>query len=320
MSMVNNKDPLLSAILVVPGSLHVFSHTMDCLRAQTIVGSVELVIVTPSRDQLELDESKLRCFHSWKVVEVGRVKSLGSGNAAGVFQASAPIIALTEDHSYVQKDWAELFVNKHRDGWAVVGPSMRNGNPQDLIGWADFLQAYVEWMEPTSSRAIRHLPGHNSSYKRDILLNFGSELETLMEAETVLNSRLNKLGYQLYLEAGICTTHMNFDSWSAFIPCRYHTGRQYAGTLSHEWHWYRRAVFAISSPAIPLFRLWNILKSGRKKKSISFIARVFPDLFLGLLLEGVGCFMGFLFGYGDSVVQAAKYEFDRAGFLKKDSQ
>lgn len=296
--------------------MRIYEHTIECLRAQTIAGNIEIVIVAPSKGLIELDDSKLSCFHSWKVIEIGKVKSMGSANAAGVLQASAPIIALTEDHSYVQKDWAELFVNRHREGWAAVGPSMRNGNPADLIGWADFLQAYVEWMEPAVCSPVRHLPGHNSSYNRNMLLNFGAELETLMEAESILHGRLKKLGHALYLDSGVCTTHLNFNTWSAYMPCRYYTGRQFAGTWSRRWRWYRRALFAMASPGIPFLRLRNILMSARKKKPGLFLLRVFPVIFVGLVWESLGHFMGYLCGYGDSLEKVAQYEFNRTSFLQ----
>jgi hypothetical protein len=314
--MNNDKELLLSAILVIPGTFTDYQRTMECLKSQTIAGNIEIVMVSTSKEQLALKESELRNFHSFKIVEIGKVKSMGSANAAGVFQASAPVIALTEDHSFIQNDWAELFVKRHQEKWAVVGPNMRNGNPADLIGWADFLQAYVEWMAPAGSGIVRHLPGHNSSYKKDILLGFGPELETLMEAESILHRRLAGMGHEFYLESGLCTTHLNFNSWSAYIPCRYYTGRQFAGTWSARWPWYRRALFTIASPGIPFLRLWNIYKATLKKKPRQFPLRAFFVIFVGLVIEAAGQFMAYLCGYGDSIEKVMQYEFNRTSFLK----
>ncbi len=314
---MQSQEPLLTAIVVVPKTIGAYEHTLECLRSQTIVNSIELVFVTPSSQKIDLNESKLQCFHSWKIIAVTHVKSMGSANAAGIMEASAPIVALTEDHSFVPNNWAEQFVNRHKEKWAVIGPCMRNGNPENSIGWADFLQAYGEWMGPVSSGTVRHLPGHNSSYKKSVLLGFGAELETLMEAESVLHRHLKKQGHELYLETNIQTTHLNFNTWSSFLPCRYYTGRQFAATWSKTWQWYHRLLFAIVSPGIPFLRLWNITKCSWKKKAMSVFVRVFPALFLGIILEGFGHFVGFLSGYGDSLSKVVEYEFDRVSFLDK---
>ena len=46
---------------------------------------------------------------------------------------------------------------------------------------------------------VDYLPGHNSSYKRDVLLGYGDRLESMMESETVLHWDLRAKGHRLYL-------------------------------------------------------------------------------------------------------------------------
>ena len=38
---------------------------------------------------------------------------------------------------------------------------------------------------PATTGPIDHLPTHNASYKRDALLRYGADLETLLQAEIV---------------------------------------------------------------------------------------------------------------------------------------
>lgn len=306
-----DSTPALSAILFVPDSYESVQRTMSHLQAQTVADQIEIVLVTPSRQQLELDESELSCFHSWQIIEVKDNKHFSTGYSAGMRQAHAPIVALTEDHAFPDANWAEVLIAAHQQSWAAVGPSMRNGNPETILSQADFCHAYSEWTYPVSSGPVRHLPGHNSSYKRDIILRFGNELDLLMEAESVLHRHLTAEGHRLTLESGTCTTHLNFTSWSAWIPLRYHIGRQFAAIWAHSWSWPRRLLFTVASPLIPWIRLWRIQKNVRRVQPCNFLITVLPVVFLGLLIELCGQMLGFAFGPADSSEKVAKYEYRR---------
>jgi len=307
----NAANPALSAIVVIPDVYDTVRNTMKYLQAQTAARQIEIVIVKPANQQIGLDESDLKCFHSWQIVEVDKVTSIAQGFTAGIREARAPIVALTEDHSHPDEKWAELFIAAHQRPYAVVGPSMCNGNPDSMISWADFYQAYGEWTSPVSSGPIRHLPGHNSSYKRDILLEFGDELETLMEAESVLHRHLQAKGYALYLESGTRTSHLNFDTWSAWIPARYYTGRQFASTWAYSWSWPRRLLFTAASPLIPWVRLWRVQSRVCRGQSTGFILSLLPIMISGLLVEGVGHMLGYAAGAGDSAEKVGRCEFHR---------
>jgi hypothetical protein len=303
--------PALSAIVVIPDTYDTVRNTMQHLKSQTTVRQIEIVIVKPRGMQIGLDESDFKPFHSWQIIEVEAISSIAQGFTAGIRKARAPIVALTEDHSFPDEKWAELFIAAHKQPYAIVGPSMCNGNPGSILSWADFYQAYGEWTHPVSSGLVRHLPGHNSSYKKTIMLTLGNELETLMEAESVLHRHLKAKGYELYLESGTCTSHFNFDTWSAWIPARYYTGRQFASTWSHSWSWPRRLLFTSASPLIPWVRLWRVQSCVRRGQNRWFLLRLLPIMLSGLLVEGVGHMLGYAAGAGDSVEKVGKYEFHR---------
>ena len=304
-------EPDLAAIVVVPDTYDTVRRTMSHLQAQTAIDQIEVILVTPSYQQLQLDESELACFHSWQVIEVGAVTSKARGFVTGIRHAHAPVVALTEDHSFPDANWAEVMIAAHQKPWAAVSPSMRNGNPNTMLSWADFYQAYGEWAQPILSGSVRHLPGHNSSYKREILLSYGNQLESLMEAENVLHRYMKAEGYALLLESKTCTSHLNFGTWSSWLPKRYYTGRQVASTWSKTWSWPRRLLFTIASSLIPWIRLWRIQRNVRRRQPTSFLLLLMPLLIVGLLIEGIGYMMGFAAGTGDSIEKMEKYEYHR---------
>jgi hypothetical protein len=306
-------EPALSAIVVIPDRYETVEYTMSRLQAQSVVEQVEVVFVVPSYQQIAPDESLLKCFHSWQAVEVGTVTCKARAFAAGIRHARAPVVALTEDHSFPDARWAEVFIAAHRQPWAAVGPAMCNGNPDTMLSWADFYQAYGEWTPPVSSGPVSQLPGHNSSYKRDMLLALGDRLDFMMEAEGSLHRELKAQGYKLMLESSTCTTHLNFASWSSWIPAKYHTGREFAATWSHSWSWPRRLLFTVASPLIPWIRLWHIQKNVRRGHSVGFLIRLLPILFAGMTVEGFGQMLGYVAGPGSSSEKIAMYEFHRIG-------
>ena len=303
--------PSLSAIVVIPDKYETVQTTMSYLKKQTAVDQIEIVFVVAKSNMFKPVEADLQCFHSWKIVIIDEVTSIGLSFTGGIYQASAPIIALTEDHSFPDIHWAELFIKDHQQPWAVVGPSMCNCNPVNLYSWADFYQAYGQWAQPIQSGKVSHLPGHNSSYKRDVLLSLGSKLEILMQAESVLHHYLTKQGFTLLLESNTCTSHLNFDLRSTWFPARYYSGRQFAGTWSHSWSGLRRLAYVIGSPGIPWLRLWRTEKFIPKKETP--FART-PLIFLilaGFIVEASGNFMGFFAGTGNANQKIAQYEYHR---------
>jgi len=304
-------EPALAAIVVIPDTYQTVRRTMGHLQAQTAAKQMEVIFVVPSPEQCGLDKTELACFHNWQVVEIGPIKSIAHGFAAGIRNANAPVVALTEDHSFPEANWAQVLIAAHEQPWAAVGPTISNGNPDNMLSWADFYLAYGEWTQPISSGPMRHLPGHNSSYKRDILLAYGEQLDSLMQAESVLHRYLRAQGHQLFLESGTRTSHLNFTSWSSWLPVQYYTGRQFAATWAQAWPLLRRLLFTIASPGIPLVRLWRIQKHIRRAHATDFFIRLLPVLLAGLLVNGLGQMAGYAAGAGSSIDKVTKYEFHR---------
>ncbi len=304
-------EPALSAIMLINGPYDSVRRTMSHLQAQTVVEQIEIILVTPSCQQLRLEESELACFHSWRVVEIGEITSVARGFVAGIHCAHAPIVALTQDHSFPDTKWAELFIAAHIQHWAAVGPKMGNGNPNTMISWADFYISYGEWAHPALSGAIRHIPGHNSSYKRKILLEYENELEDMLEAESIFHRRLKSRGYELMLESGTCTLHVNHQLWDSWITKRYYQGRQFASTWAKSWSWARRLLFMAATPLIVCVRLWRLQRHIRRGQVCGFLIFLIPVLLLGLLAEGVGHLVGYAVGADGCMEKLTKYEFDR---------
>src|SRR5205823_2114181 len=124
--------------------------------------------------------------------------------------ASAPVVVFCEDHAFPEPGWAVALIDAHRGPYAAVGPVIVNANPRSLISDADCLIGYGPWLHPSPGGEMSHLPGHNSSYKRASLLEYGDRLPSMLEAETVLHWDLRARGLRLYLEPRARLAHTNF--------------------------------------------------------------------------------------------------------------
>jgi glycosyltransferase involved in cell wall biosynthesis len=315
MTVSDQSSAEMSVVIVTQDCYDTIRETLRHIRAQDVRDRLEVVIVAPSADGLGLDEAEVSDFLLVRVVEVGPIRSLAWANAAGIRQARAPVVVLAEDHCYPEPGWAEALINAHRQPWAAVGPVVHNANPDSSISWADALLGYAPWLDPAPAGVIDHLPGHNSSYKRAILLDYGPDLEAMLEAESVLHWDLRAKGHQLYLEPAAKVSHVNFGRLSSWIPAQFHSGRVFAAARGRSWSPLRRLLYAGGAPFIPLVRSWRILRRARRVCPRHQPLKVLPALMLGLVVSALGELLGYASGAGDAKQKLSTFEFHRVRHL-----
>ncbi len=304
--------PALSVVLVTPDSYATVRMTIRHLLAQTVVRQIELVLVVPVVAELHPHPEELTGFGAVRYVEVGRLDSIPAARAEGIRRARAPIVALAEDHAFPEPGWAEALLAAHAEGFAAVGPVMVNANPESAVSWADYLVGYGPWTDPAEPGPREHLPGHNSSYRRELLLEYGPRLDELLEAETILHWDLRARGYDLYLEPQARTRHMNFGLLHTFLFVQFQCGRAFAASRSKEWSPVRRACYALLWPALVLRRLSRHMADlQRVSRSRRVPPATRPILALGLLVDGLGQCTGFLCGAGEAPKRLSALEFRR---------
>lgn len=317
--MNGSRSPDMSVVLVTPDRFDTIRKTVQHLRTQTVRDQLEIVIVAPSAKGLNLDESHLKEFCQFRVVEVGAIKAVGRARATGIREASAPVVVLAEDHSYPDPNWAEALIDAHRKPWAAVGPVVANANPGNNISWASFFIGYARWVGLGEAGPIDDLPGHNSSYKRALLMDYGPELDVILEAESVLHWDLQAKGYQLYLEPRAKTYHVNFTRPSSFLRAMFHFGRMFAATRSRWWSTLWRALYAGGAPLIPLVRLRRILRHiNQSKLDPGLLPAILPMLGIGLIVSAIGEMIGYTFGVDHRTpLMCSSFEFHRDQHLRQ---
>jgi len=310
--------PRMSVIVITPDGYGTVRRLIGRLHAQTVREELEIVVVAPPGAIASPDEPRLRDFAALRIIETQNMDSTARARAAGIRAAAADIVVLTEDHSLPEPDWAESLIQAHDGDWAVVGPAVGNGNPRSLLSWANLLIEYSEWLDPAPRGEARHLPGHNSSYKRDVLLSYGDALGRWLEADSVLHWDLRAKGHRLYLEPAARTQHFNFSRLGSSIALRFHAGRLFAGMRRSDWGPARRLVYAVGSPLIPFVRLYRIVKELlRPDRPCQLIPRLLPLFLLLLAADAAGELIGYLGGPGTSSKVIARVDFHRENYMNR---
>lgn len=305
--------PALTVVLPTWDTFDAVRTTVRHLTEQTLAKSIELIICAPSAERAAVDAEAVRGLHSVRVLEAGPLKEMGPVRARAVREASADVVAFAEDHCYPFPDWAEALLAAHAEPHAAVGPAVHNANPNSQISWADMLIEYGRWVAPGGRRReVDMLPGHNSSYKRDILLKYGQELDSLMEAETVLFWDLRRRGYTLLFEPAARVKHTNFSRLAPYLYVQWHLGRSFGGKRAEPWSVPRRIAYALASPAIPFIRLGHVVRSAIDNRvPLRRLVMISPALVAGLAVDFVAQATGATFGAGRSTVLLTAYEFHR---------
>lgn len=306
--------PQMSVVVVTPGRYGAIRKTMEHLRGQTVLEQLEIVIVSPSAAALVLDPEDLKAFGRVRLVEVGDIQSTGRAIAAGMREASAPVVTYAEEHAYPDPGWAEAFIKAHRQSWGAIGAGIANANPGNMISWASLFTDFGPWVEPGEAGEIDHLPWHHTAYKRALLLDYGPELDALMETESLLHRDLQARGHRLYFEPAAKTNHLNIALLSSYIKAEFHGARLYAASRARakEWSFLRRLLRICAMPIIPFVRLERvlryILRSGRQRE---LLPGILPPLIIGLAADGFGQVIGYAFGAGDAAQSRVSFELYR---------
>jgi hypothetical protein len=287
---------------------------MCYLRVQTVRESIEIVLICPFEEKLAADEGQLAEFASWKVVALGPFETLHEPRVAAVRNASCNIVAFTEDHCFPAANWAENLIKAHEGPWAAVGPIVGIANPRLFIAWTSYFMQYGDWVSGSFENAGESddVAGHNSSYKRDVLMEYGEDLDRIMVFESVLHEDLLDRGHRLYVEAGARSFHVFITRWRPFCVEHYFIGRLLASTRKQRWPGWRKLVYILGSPLIPVVRFYRVIKMIRQHGMTGrLLPGILPSLLLGLASSAAGELLGYALGAGHASEDTVDLDMNR---------
>lgn len=295
------------------------SYLMDHLSIQTDRHRCELILLCPDKSSFNPDMDKCQGFASVRIEEVGHFDIRGEALAKGVRLAAAPVVALTEDHSFPQPGWISALLEAHKEPWAAVSATLENANPDSPMSWADLITGHGAITAPQTTGPRDRLGGHNVSYKRDVLLNvFGHDLGNMLDTEPIHHAMLVEKGYKLCVSGEAITRHTNFETWRGLLGSQYYHGLVYGSMRWKSWSTIERLKFLLGAPASPFIRIVRMLKerhnpNGQFHRTPRLIPILLPSITVGVVGEVLGC----IFGPGKAMSRLTPLEFKRYRFFDK---
>ncbi len=295
--------PVLSVIVVTGFLRKLSSHVLQALLRQNIIDRMEILVVDcVSADTPPFPGSDHECV---RLINMPADTNFEVAMVVGIRAARAPVVALLEEHCIVLPGWAEALVEAHKEPWGAVCGEVINGNPELGTSNAEFMTARnIRWQSPAEKGEVFMIDGHNSSYKRDILLGYGDQLEMMLRAEAVLLLKMREDGHKLLLEPAAKFIHVNEASLRSASSSLYYWHRIFGHTRAVIFHWSisQRLMRLLILPLLPWWHsaktLLYILKKRRDQLSRFMINA--PMILWLYYCESMGQAMGLLFGEGQA--------------------
>jgi len=311
-SMPPLDDPLPEiSVVVVVGDLR--QRGGGCLRSlldQGLARRMEILLLDrgrPGSEPVPYSDSS----HVRRLPQPAEA-TFSSMRAAGVAAAHAPVVAFVEEHVRVRAGWAEALLAAYRDGWDAVGAAVVPGNPGSGRADAVCLMSYGFWYPPLPGGEADMLPGHNASYRTELLRALGDDLEPLLHGDLELQRLLRRQGARLCMQPAAVIEHLS-ETTFAQIARGMHLWYRCYGPLrarSRGWGRLRRALYVVATPIIPLYFLAGFALHLRRKRSpdLGLLLRHAPGVLRTHLWGAAGQALGLLFGEGDAAARFTDYE------------
>ncbi len=300
--MITSTEPILSVALVVGNQRERSARALQSVLEQDIIDQMEVLVmdcsVSGTPPLAGSDHPSVQIVRLAPDVPTGRTR------AEGVRQARAPIVAFLEEHCIALAGWAEALVSAFDGPWAAVCGEFHNGNARVGISDAAALANHASFMAPADRRESELLAGHNSTYKREVLLEYGERLETLIRSETVLHWKLGEDGHRLFVEPDVKIVHYSETTLSSHLAGLYAWNRCFGHTRAEVFSWpvWKRALYVFSIPLSPWARLARlfVLIVKRYPGQLGSFFRSFPTMLIGQTYFAIGRAVGVLFGIGNA--------------------
>jgi GT2 family glycosyltransferase len=298
MKRATTGKPRLSVILMVDRQRERAEACLRNILGQNLKKGIEILLL----DFASASAPPLLAARNSAVRTIKLDYSTGYGQARGlaVRCARAPVVAFIEEHVAVCPGWAEAMLKAHRGDWAGVGPEVHNPTPGQGLSDIIYLTGFSAWVPPLTAGESPLLPGHNSTFKRDILLRYGSELDRLLEADILLQWRLRADGYRFYQTPEARIEHTSEGSLRTLMRGYYLVMRSFAPLRAEHFGWspVKRGLRLMLTPLGPFYRTSRVLtclvrlRSSYFWKALSGLWAVWGAHVAGAAGEAVGLLAG----------------------------
>jgi hypothetical protein len=308
---------LLVSYVVVTDTFATIRGVVRAVRASSIAGSVELIIVCPPAPAFGLEDAETDGIGAVRVIEVREIIPLSPARTEGIRAASCPLVFIGETHSFPQPGCLEALVAALENAeFAAATPVIENANPQKAFSWAGLMLTYRHWLAPATKGEIDMVSSYNACYRRDHLVALGDRLTAMMDYGSGLDRHLLKNSGRLFFEPTARLRHLNMAAFPAWMAERFLSGRFWGTTRSRHWSPARRLAYVLGAPLIPVLMAGRALQSPQWAHHRQQMPRgTLVALLLCALATAAGEVTAYIAGNGKTPIRLAEYELHRARYL-----
>lgn len=294
--------PDVSVVIASVNGLPYPLATLEALAGQEPAGNTEVILADctgPSTVAAVRER-----FPDVRILAFDEPKSVPWLRAAGLREAKAPLVAVTEDHCIPRPDWLQRIQDAHdRTGWAAVGGGVENDSTTRVVDWAVFFCEYHQHMSPVPEGPNAFIPGMNVAYDMTAL----EPLRPVFEEglwENFLHDRLRDAGHVLGMDPTIVVGHRKHFTVPMFLSERFHYSRSFAGMRVAGDPWRTRLAWAAASLLLPALLVTRLTRNVlRRRMHVGWYVRAFPLVVLFSIAWSIGELVGYLTGPGDSLLK-----------------
>lgn len=315
---MNQSTPYISVILILGIQRERAEKSLANILEQKGIENTEVLIF-----DTVFDKYPALAGSDHPVVKIHQIKEVlpfSILRAKAVEIARGEVIAFVEDHAYVVPGWLETLIRDFQAGHGGVGGVPETLNPGIGISDAITLMNYGFFRPTAEPRIYSMLPGHNSAYRRDLLLSFGELLPTLISSEVLLNWKIIEKGYTLLLDPGAQFLHLNEEALSMITAGYYYWNLSFGENRARifKWPWWRRALQGLATPLVPFIRygkyMYHFWQNDRN--SMLMLIRYTTVFLYAQSAAAIGMAIGCIFGAGDAEIKFRDYELNTTRKLK----
>ncbi len=240
--------PHLSVVVPSVNGMQDLAGCLDALEAERARVPLEVLVV--DRVGPEVRHAVARS-HPWvRLIEAAPGTTIPALRAMAFDAASAPVVAVIEDHVRVPPGWASQMLDAHARGETVVGGAVYNAATERVVDWAAFLCEYSHLLPPLPSGPVEWLTGNNTAYRRELLQRF-RETTAAGRWEDHLHAALRDQGIPLYCRPEIAVAHKKHYTVLEYTAQRYLYARSYAAGRVGGRPWIVRLAYGAAALLLP---------------------------------------------------------------------
>lgn len=239
----------------------------------------------------------------WVRILDGQGISIPAMRQVAFSAATAPTVAVIEDHVMVPPGWVTALLGARAAGEQVVGGAVRNLATNGWVDWAAFLCEYAHLLPPLPAGPVGGLPGNNTAYDKALLDRFSSVV-ALGAWEDRLHAAMVGQGVVLVSHPEIVVGHkMHYTVW-LYTSQRYLYSRSFAGKRVAGAPLAKRVAMGLAGFALPPMLFARIVSTVWKKGSHRpELVRSLPLLAWFTVAWAAGEVIGYWFGEGEAMRQ-----------------